>query len=56
MQWLEAKGHFYDIDKALRAYMKKEKDNERRAARRVRIVGKAAGGRRSAGPTESLAK
>jgi hypothetical protein len=57
MRWLEAKNHFYDIDKALCAYMKKEKekDNERRATRRVRVVGKVAGGSRSANPTESLA-
>jgi hypothetical protein len=57
VRWLEAKGHFYDIDKALCAYMKKEKekDNERRATRRVRVVGKVAGGSRSANPTEPLA-
>jgi hypothetical protein len=55
MQWLEAKGHFYDFDEALCAYMKKEKDDERRALRRARIVGKAAGGPQSASSSESLA-
>jgi hypothetical protein len=43
VQWLEVKGCFYAsyVDEALCAYIKKEKDNERRAARRGRMVGKA---------------
>jgi hypothetical protein len=42
VQWLEAKGCFnaFYVDE-LCAYIKKEKDNERPAARRGRMVGKA---------------